>query len=88
MKTAIIISEGIKQIMFTPENENEKRALEMITTEDEIKVEIKTGSFHDTYRAVGYTIDMCKGGYLRAWDNEDSLMLVLTPKKTKGKPKT
>ena len=83
MKTAIIISEGIKQIMFTPENEYEKRALEMITTEDDIKVEIKTGAFHNSYSTVGYTVDMCKGGYLRAWDNEDSLMLVLTPKKSK-----
>jgi hypothetical protein len=81
MKTAIIISGDIKQIMFTPENDSEKQAIKMITADDDISVEFKQGSFHDDRVLVGYTVGMCKGGYLRAWDNDNSLMLVLKPKK-------
>lgn len=41
MKTAIIIADGIKQVMFTPENDSEKQALKMITPQDNITVEIR-----------------------------------------------
>lgn len=82
MKTAIIITEGIKQIMFTPENDSEKQALKLITPDDNIELAVKKGSFHYDYdRPAGYSVDMCRGGYLRAWTSEDSVMLVLTPKK-------
>lgn len=80
MKTAIIISEGVKQIMFTPENDTEKQALKMFTPDDDIKMEVKQGSFHSGLSPQGYRVQMCMGGYLRAWDSEDSLMLVLTPR--------
>jgi hypothetical protein len=84
MKTAIIIANGIKQIMFTPENDSEKQALKMITPSDDISLDIKEGTFYDSYSrpasAHGYTVDKCQGGYLRAYPSEDSLMLVLTPK--------
>ncbi len=83
MKTAIIIADGIKQIMFTPENDSEKQALKMITPDDDISLEVKEGTFYDSApdSAKGYTVNECKGGYLRAFDSEDSLMLVLKPKK-------
>lgn len=83
MKTAIIISGGIKQIMFTPENEQEKEALWMFTTKDDVSLEIKSGWFHTKERIVWYTVDMCQWWYLRAWDSDESVMFVLTPKKTK-----
>lgn len=82
MKTAIIISDGVKQVMFTPENDSEKQALKMITPDDDIELAVKTGSFHASYKPAGYHVGMCQGGFLRAWDDEDSVMLVLTPKKT------
>lgn len=83
MKTAIIIADGIKQIMFTPENESEKQALQMITPQDDITLETHTGTLYDRSpdSAKGYTVNECKGGYLRAYENTDSLMLVLRPKK-------
>lgn len=59
MKVAIIFSEGVKQINFTPENEDEKQALKLITPKE---------------------VNQCKDGYLRAFDNSESIMLVLTPK--------
>lgn len=84
MKTAIIIADGIKQIMFTPENESEKMALNMFTPDDNISLEVKQGTLYDGHNtpqcARGYIVQKCKGEFLRAYDNEDSLMLVLTPK--------
>lgn len=83
MKTAIIMADGIKQIMFTPENESEKQALKMITIDDDISIDIKRGTMYDTYpqSAEGYCVQKCEGNYLRAYSCEESLMLVLTPKK-------
>jgi len=83
MKTAIIIADGIKQIMFTPENNSEKQALKMITPDDDIKLDIHTGTFYDNSpkSSEGYVVQKCQGGYLRAYKDVDSLMLVLTPKK-------
>ena len=82
MKTAIILADGIKQIMFTPENESEKMALKMITPEDNISLEIKSGTFYDSMpeSAKGYAVQKSRGDYLRAYECEESLMLVLTPK--------
>jgi len=63
LKTAIIIADGIKQIMFTPENPSEKLALSMITVDDNISIEIKTGTFysHTPKCAQGYTVQKCQG---------------------------
>ena len=84
MKCAIVIAEGIKQIIFTPENEAEKQAIKMIDVDDNITVERKTGEFYSGYRdhqMKSYNVALCKGGYLRAFEDSDSLMLVLKPKK-------
>lgn len=82
MKTAIIIADGIKQVMLTPENDSEKMALKMITENDDITVEFKTGTLFDKAprSALGYIIQKSNGDYLRAYESEDSLMLVLKPK--------
>lgn len=82
MKTAIIIADGIKQIMLTPENDSEKQALKMITPQDDITLETHTGTLYDRSpaSAKGYTVSQCNGGYLRAYEDTDSLMLVLRPK--------
>lgn len=83
MKVAIIFTDGAKQINFTPENESEKQALRMITPDDNIELAVKTGSFIDAHnkpRPYSVDINMCQGGYLRAFSSEESIMLVLTPK--------
>lgn len=91
MKTAIVIADGIKQIMFTPENESEKQALKMITPDQDITVDIKTGSFFDGHSfpesAAGYIVSECNGGHLRAYQDTNSLMLVLRPKESKNEVK-
>lgn len=82
MKVSLIISEDVRQIMFTPESEQEKIALKMISKDDKIELAVKEGSFYGMSSA-GYRLGMCNGGYLRAWEDEDSIMLVITPKKDK-----
>lgn len=86
MKTAIIFSDGIKQIMFTPENDSEKQALKLITPNDDIELALMQGNFHSQGEPKPFakTINSCQGGYLRAFTSEDSIMLVLTTKKKCG----
>lgn len=82
MKVAIIFSEGTKQINFTPENDDERQALKLITPNDDIRLAVKSGTFgEDRFTPFTIGINKCQGGYLRAYDGGESIMLVLTPKK-------
>ncbi len=80
MKTAILITEGVKQIMFTPENDAEKEALSYISPNDNVHVVIKQGTFSERPEVFGAQVYECRGGYFRAEDQKDSVMFVLTPK--------
>lgn len=85
MKTAIVIANGIKQVMLTPETPEEKQALLMITPDDDIKLEVKRTSFFDDCppSAAGYMVAKSSGGAYRAYTCEESIMLILTPKEKK-----
>jgi hypothetical protein len=82
MKVAIIFSDGKKQINFTPENDDEKQALKLITPNDDIELAVKQGQFYGYGNDNGFGIEIktTQGGYLRAFENTESVMLVLTPK--------
>jgi hypothetical protein len=83
MKVAIIFSEGIKQINFTPENDDEKQALKLITPNDDIDLAVKNGQFYGYGNGNNFGIEVktTQGGYLRVFENTESIMLVLSPKK-------
>lgn len=81
MRTAILLADGVKQIMFTPETENERQALGLITADDDIHTIVKKGSFYGGEKVFGVNIYTCQGGYMRAEQDEESVMFVLTPKK-------
>lgn len=85
MKCAIVIADGIKQIMFTPETQSERDALKLITPEDEMTVDVTYGSFFSAIpeSAYSYTVKKTQGGYLRAYECKESVMIVLRPKKEK-----
>ena len=85
MKTAILITNNVKQIMLTPENKAEEEALGYISPNDDIHTVIKRGTFYDHDEVFGVDIYECKGGYYRAEDNEESVMFILKPKTTKEK---
>lgn len=85
MKTAILITNEVKQIMFTPENKAEREALAYISPNDDIHTVIKRGTFYDREQElIGLDVYECQGGYYRAQDNTESIMFVLTPKKKKS----
>lgn len=81
MKTSILLANGVKQIMLTPETENEKQALKMISPDEDIHTVIKTGTFSERDEVFGVNVERCQGGYMRAYEDNDSVMFVLTPKK-------
>lgn len=82
MKVHIVISEGVKQLMLTPETDHEIEALSYITPEDKIDTVVKRGAFGSKETLYGADISMCMGGYMRAFPSDESVMFVLTPKTT------
>jgi deoxycytidine triphosphate deaminase len=87
MKTAIILTDNVKQIVFTPENDSEKQALAMITPDDDIDLLVKSGSLYDgnnrKEKPFTASVNLCKSDYLRIFDDSDSRILVLRPKEKK-----
>ena len=83
MRTAIIITDdGIKQIVFTPENESEKQALDLLDPDHDIELLITSGSMYDGYERETFSAgpSVCKKGYIRFYKDKDSRILVLKPK--------
>jgi hypothetical protein len=82
MKISIVIVEGAKQIMLTPETKHEKECLKIINPQDKLEVVSRRGSFTDENKFVHskLQVSMCEGGYLRAFNSEDSLMFLIRDK--------
>ena len=76
MKTAILITHGVKQIMFTPENDSEKEALKYISPNYNINVVIKTGTYSDKPEIFGAEVYECQGGYYRSKKQSDSIIFI------------
>ena len=90
MKTAVIFADNVKQIVLTPENKDEKYALSLITSNDDIELLVQDGKMHDygystapQRRPFTATVSECMGGFLRIYEDEESRILVLKPKKKK-----
>lgn len=82
MRTAVIFAEGVKQIIFTPENKDEEFALSLISTNDDIELLIQNGQFgEDRFKPFQASVGKCNGGYLRLFSDDKSKILILTPKK-------
>tara|TARA_R100001530_G_scaffold132126_1_gene104268 strand:- start:1009 stop:1275 length:267 start_codon:yes stop_codon:yes gene_type:complete len=85
MKISLVVVEGAKQVMLTPEGDHEKSVLEMISPSDDVEIVKKWGSFYDTEKNqhAKLQIDYCKGEYLRAFTSDQSLMFLIKDKKNK-----
>lgn len=81
MKISIVIADGEKQIMMTPESEHEKQALKFISPTDDIEIATEWGTYDGEHNHFSYNSSMCKGGYIRRFAEKDSLMFILKPKK-------
>lgn len=77
MKISVIICEGQKQIMMTPQTDHERRSLKFIHPTDTLQVVSRVGSFDDEYQHVKEQVSMCQGGYLRRFPEADSLMFLI-----------
>jgi len=84
MKTTILFGDGYKQIVMTPETENEKQAIKFVSADDEVHTIVKVGNFTDM-EVLGAEIYECQGGYHRMQESKDSIIFVLTPKEKKDK---
>ena len=89
MKAALVIADNIKQVMLTPENDAEKQILGLFRIHSQVlEVDFKIGNFygrHTPPSAHGYRVTQCEGGWLRAYEDADSLMIVIRPKETHPK---
>lgn len=82
MRTAIIFSGGVKQIVFTAETDEEKMALNLMSCDDDIEMLSVNGSFGDSgNKPFTATVSPCRAGYLRVFSDENSRILVFKPKK-------
>lgn len=77
MKTAIIISGDIKQIMLLPENDTEKAIVKLFTAKEVTIEAVETGS-----ALCGTFVCETIGGYLRTEESFEAVALVIKPQKT------
>jgi hypothetical protein len=71
MKVAIILQNDTKQIVFTPENESEEQAINLLkVNKDNCEVRIMTGSVFGENMA----------GYIRQFKDTESVIILLQPK--------
>jgi predicted DNA-binding protein with PD1-like motif len=68
MKTAIYIENGRTQIILTPEDDFEKNIINSVK-EKQVEIASFTGTFSE-----------CIGGFIRQYNNKQSLMLLLKEK--------
>ena len=81
MKISVLLNESGKQVILSPENDFEKKALAMIGPEEKVEIAVKHGQFMDKVgEHVSYDIGKCQGGYFRAFQSDGSVMFVITPK--------
>ena len=85
MKISIVISDGVKQVMMTPESDHEKEALKWINPTDKMEIAQHWGQYDSEPSHFSYNTSKCQGGYLRRFAEEDSLMFVITPTIIKSK---
>lgn len=85
MRISLVITNEAKQVMLTPETKYEEEALSYIGPGDRLETVVKKGSFYDRdkYRHAELEISECRGGYLRAFSSENSLMFVIKNKEGK-----
>lgn len=80
MKVSIVIADGYKQIMMTPESEHEKEVMRYIEPSDTLQVVQTKGTFDDELNHYRMNVSMCQGGYLRMFAEKESIMFVISKK--------
>lgn len=73
MKLALLIKPGFKQFVVTPESDEERSIMQMITVDETVPFLVKRGSF----------FHKCRGGWEREFQDDDSIMLVFAENQEK-----
>lgn len=84
MKISVVIAEGEKQIMMTPETAHEREALKQIAPTDKVTVACQWGTYDDEPSHFSCNSSKCRGGQFRRFAEKDSLMFILSPEEKKG----
>ena len=66
MKFGYYLTEGVEQFILTPENDTEKKLVDMLTARDDVDISILKGSFYE-----------CQGGWVREGRGQDSALVVV-----------
>ncbi len=75
---SIVIAEGEKQIMMSPETKHERDALKFIAPNDKITVACRWGTYDDAPTHFSYNTRKCQGGYFRRFAEKDSVMFIIS----------
>lgn len=88
MKISLVIADGYKQVMMTPESDHEREAMRHIEPSDTLQVVQKQGAFDDKPTHYSYNVSLAQGGYLRRFAETDSIMFVISKKSPPTNPDT
>ena len=82
MKAALVITEDVRQIVLTPENEIETKILSVMKGTEKQQMDLFVGSFYDAtnYQYAPYkssVLQECEGGWIREYSSKDSLIIVV-----------
>lgn len=84
MKISLIITNDAKQVMMTPETDQEREALKWISPNDTLEVVAKMGTLFDNETGhANYQICENQAGYYRIFETAESLMFVIRKKENK-----
>jgi hypothetical protein len=81
MKASLVITNDVRQVILSPENETEKKILSAIKGTEKADVDIHVGSFWDgsmyghSYKSS--RLQACQGGWTREYSDADSVILVI-----------
>jgi hypothetical protein len=83
MRISVLLTDGAKQVMLTPETDHEKQALKMIAPTDKIEAVSKWGRYDHEPQHAGIHVAECQGEYFREFSDGESLMFIIRPEKKK-----
>ena len=85
MKTAVIVKGEVSQVTLTPETEAERAILSLFKRRNsEVDLSIVEGRVGLGGSIYGTSINQCQGGWLKEFEDEHSVNIVVGPKRDKN----
>jgi len=77
MKVSLLIIDGVKQIILTPESKHEKECLAYISPGSKLETVLKTGTFMGVDELDRYSFSECQGGWYRRYGDSESVAFII-----------